>query len=343
MLIHNHSNQTTPAISFRQALSREVDDVKCLMMNHILSADQFSRKQLTELFKLADDMRSKSATLAKRRKLAKLHEGRILATLFYEPSTRTRLSFESAAQRLGMGIISTENAKQFSSAIKGEVIEDTIRVVADYSDVIALRHNEKGSATKAATVSKVPIINAGDGNGEHPTQALLDLYTIKKEIGRLNNLTVALIGDVKNSRTIHSLLKLLCSYEKITIHLASPAILRIPKADKAFLAKQNIKLYEHNNLEFLDSSIDVLYVTRVQKERFSSLPEYERLKNYFQITSKTLKSLSKKAIIMDPLPRVHTIATDVDKDTRAAYFRQAENGLYIRMALIDQLLSDSKQ
>ncbi len=307
-------------------------------MKHVLAAGQFSKNELQQIFALTDKMHDLSKPPTSRKKLLEHHKGRLLATLFYEASTRTRLSFESAAQRLGMGVISTENAREFSSAIKGETIEDTIRVVGSYADIVVLRHYEQGAATKAASLSPVPVINAGDGKGEHPTQAILDLYTILKETGRLNNLTVALIGDVKNSRTIHSLIELLGLYPDLTLHLAAPLQLRLPPTTKQFLNQKNIPYFEHDDLSFLDNSIDVLYVTRVQKERFASVTQYNQLKKYFEINAQILKRLAKTAIVMDPLPRVHTIKIEVDDDPRAAYFRQAENGLYVRMALITRLL-----
>lgn len=299
---------------------------------HVISTAQFfDRPILKQLFESADRMRSGNhgGELA----------GRMLASLFYEPSTRTRFSFEAAVQRLGGSVISTEAAAHFSSVTKGESLEDTIKVTAGYSDVIVLRHPEVGSAERAAAVSTVPVINAGDGLGQHPTQALLDIYTIQHELGAVDGLSIALVGDLLNGRTIHSLLFILGLYKVAKIYLVAPNQLKLPKEYKAYLDKSGIEYEEKDSLEFLDDSIDVVYVTRVQKERFKSDAEYQKLKDYFVVDSNTVKRLKDKSIIMHPLPRVNEISTDVDDDPRAAYFRQAENGLYVRMALLAHILS----
>lgn len=304
-------------------------------MKHILSARQFSKKELADLFKKADEMCSAMSSAAKRNKLAHKYNGYMSATLFYEPSTRTRLSFESASQRLGLGILSTENAKEFSSAIKGESIEDTMRVINSYADIIIMRHHETGAADRAAAVSRVPIINAGDGSGEHPTQGLLDLYTILKEKGRLDNLNVVIGGDLANGRTARSLAQMLSLYASNTIRFVSTPELKIGEDIKKMLKTKQVKFEETDNMDQALKNADVVYWTRLQKERLAN----HMVESSYAINKESLKTIPAKAIIMHPLPRVDEIASDVDSDPRAAYFRQAENGLYIRMALIDQLLS----
>ena len=305
-------------------------------MKHILSARQFSKNELTILFNKADEMREAILSPVKRQKLAGKYKGCMIATLFYEPSTRTRLSFESAAQRLGLGILSTENAREFSSAIKGETIEDTTRVINSYADIIVMRHHETGAADRAAAVSKVPIINAGDGKGEHPTQGLLDLYTILKEKGRLDNLNVVIGGDLANGRTARSLAQMLSLYESNTICFVSTPELKIGDDIKKMLKTKQVKFVETDNMNQALKDADVVYWTRLQKER---LTNQKTVSNY-SISKESLKIIPAKAIIMHPLPRVDEIAPEVDADPRAAYFRQAGNGLYIRMALIDQILKN---
>lgn len=300
-------------------------------LKHIVSVDQFLNKSYLDfIFKQAKNLENKN-------KLPQTLKGLHFATLFYEPSTRTRLSFESAILKLGGTLVSTENAAEFSSAIKGETLEDTIKIVSSYVDAIILRHNVKGAAEIASNVSSVPIINAGDGVGEHPTQALLDLYTIKKELHKIEGLKIALVGDLLNGRTIHSLLPLLSIYKGIVIYLVSPKSLMLPRDLRNKLIKNGVEFKEFEEMEYILEKIDVLYMTRIQKERFKSKIEYEKVKNSYVINLKTLEKLNKKAIVMHPLPRVNEIAPEVDKDKRAAYFRQAKNGLYIRMALLQNL------
>lgn len=263
-----------------------------------------------------------------------LLKGKVLAALFYEPSTRTRLSFETAMAQLGGSKI-TADGLQFSSMYKGESIEDTIIVTGQYSDIICMRHPEQGSADRAAKVSPVPFINAGDGPGQHPTQALLDLYTIQKEKGRLEELHIAMVGDLKFGRTVHSLSFLLGLYPNIRFTLVSPKELTMPEKVTSFFKKQKIPFAESEKLEdALDA--DVLYDTRVQKERFEDPKEYERLKLKYVLTADILKG--KNVTIMHPLPRVGEISTDVDALPNAAYFRQVKNGVYVRMALLALLL-----
>lgn len=295
-----------------------------MQIKHVISTTQFDRKTLEKLFASADKMEK----LHKARKLSSQLAGKIMAAIFYEPSTRTRLSFETAMLKLGGQVISTENAAQFSSAIKGESIEDTIRIVSGYADVIVLRHPQIGTAKIAASVSPVPVINAGDGAGEHPTQALLDLLTIKKELGKTENLSIAFVGDLLNGRTVHSLLDILTRVYKNKIYLVAPKKLQLPKTD----------FETTEDLESILPNIDVLYMTRIQKERFASQKEYDKVKHAFVLNKKLLEKMKKKSIIMHPLPRVTEISHEVDSDPRAAYFRQAQNGLYIRMALLEMLL-----
>lgn len=303
-------------------------------LEHLLSTQQFLDKKLLATIFHKATLFEKADRLGK---VPKPMKNKILSCVFYEPSTRTRFSFESAMIKLGGQVVSTENAGQFSSAIKGETLEDSIKIISGYSDLIVLRHPEADAAERAAKVSPVPIINAGNGAGEHPTQALLDLYTIHQEIGRLENFTIALVGDLFYGRTIHSLIYLLSLATDIEIFLVSPKQLKLPEKYRSFLKECKIKFTETEDLESILSQIDVLYMTRIQKERFASPELYEQVKNAFILDQKALNKLSQNAIIMHPLPRVSEISQEVDADPRAAYFRQARNGLYIRMALLDLL------
>ncbi|MCX8014561.1 MAG: aspartate carbamoyltransferase, partial [candidate division WOR-3 bacterium] len=254
--------------------------------------------------------------------------------------TRTRLSFEAAMAKLGGEIISTENAKEFSSAAKGESLEDTIRIVGNYADIIVLRHYESGAAERAAKISSVPIINAGDGPGQHPTQALLDIYTIKKEIGRLDGIAIAMVGDLAYSRTVRSLAYLLTKYRDVKMYFVAPDVVQMRDDIKEYLKQHKVFFAEETNLEKVTSKVDVIYQTRIQKERFGErLEDYEKAKDKYIIDKNILKHMKRNAIIMHPLPRVNEIKTEVDQDPRAAYFRQAQNGLYIRMALIKMILT----
>jgi aspartate carbamoyltransferase catalytic subunit len=305
-------------------------------LKHVISARQFDDPEfLLWLFESANQMERDDVFRA----LTDPLRGRILATLFFEPSTRTRFSFEAAMQKLGGGVLSAENARANSSATKGETISDTIRVVSGYADVIAIRHYEQGAAEAAARISPVPIINAGDGIGEHPTQALADVYTIKKELGRLSGLRVALVGDLLNGRTIHSLLPLLCLYSGVTVDLISPWQLRLPLRYREYLMEKGIKFHEGERLDGAIEYADVAYITRVQGERFASKEEYDAVKDVYVMDAEMANRLKPEAIIMHALPRVNEISPDVDSNARAAYFRQAKNGLYIRMALLKYLLA----
>ncbi len=306
-----------------------------MRIKHIISTRQFlDRRLVNDIFKIADGFEQAE----RKGKTPKLLRNKILACVFYEPSTRTRFSFESAMLKLGGGVIATENAAHFSSAIKGETLEDSIRIIAGYSDIIVLRHKEAGAAARAAAVSPVPVINAGDGAGEHPTQALLDLYTIRKEIGRTDNFTIAMTGDLRYGRTIHSLIYLLSLSKNVKVFLASPKELRLPAHYKIFLKEHDISFFETDRLENTMPYIDVLYMTRIQKERLSSPRLYKKVKDAFVLDVPLLDRVPKHAVIMHPLPRVNEITSAVDIDPRAAYFRQAKNGLYIRMAMLEMLL-----
>ena len=297
-------------------------------MNHILSGKQFTEKNLlNKIFAKASEFEQAMGGAG----MPKALEGKIVATLFFEPSTRTRLSFEAAALRLGAQVISVENAKASSSNVKGESLEDTIRMVNAYADLVVLRHPEAGSLERAAKVSSTPVINAGDGGNEHPTQALLDLYTIKKELGRLENLKVAFGFDPKHSRTIRSLAKLLAIFPNNTFTFISPKGLE-PLPDLL----EELKALG-SKVEFLNSisgigSADVIYVNRLQEERFENALEFEKNRKLFVLKPEHLEN--SKAVVLDPLPRVDEIDISVDTLTNAKYFEQVKNGLYVRAALL---------
>jgi len=257
-----------------------------------------------------------------------------MASLFYEPSTRTRFSFESAMLRLGGGVITTENASEFSSVSKGETLEDTIRIINNYADVIVMRHTEKGASARAAAVSAVPVINAGDGAGQHPTQALLDLYTIQKEIGKIDGVHIAFVGDLKNGRTVRSLTYLLGKYKNVRISYVSPKGLKIGDDIKRYLDKHRITYDEMEKWDAVLPKADVLYQTRIQKERFKSSAEYKKYKGGYILTMKEVDRMKKGAIIMHPLPRIDEIVPAVDASPKAAYFKEAKYGLLVRMALL---------
>ncbi|TME97432.1 MAG: aspartate carbamoyltransferase [Chloroflexi bacterium] len=264
--------------------------------------------------------------------------GQVMAALFYEPSTRTRLSFEAAMLRLGGQTMGTDNAREFSSAAKGETLEDTVRIVSGYADVIVLRHNEEGAAKRAAAVSTVPVINAGDGPGQHPTQALLDLYTIRAELSKIDGVRVAMVGDLANGRTARSLTYLLSKFEDVKVWFVAPPEVAMRDDLKAHLDEHHVPWVETQDLDAVLPEVDVVYMTRIQKERFTDLETYNRVKGVYRIDKSSLERMRKYAILMHPLPRVDEIAPEVDEDPRAAYFRQARNGLHIRMALLDRLL-----
>jgi aspartate carbamoyltransferase catalytic subunit len=298
----------------------------------ILSVKQFSHDDLTYTFGVAREMRE----MVMRVGSFDLLKGKILANLFYEPSTRTSSSFTSAMERLGGSVIPI-NEVRYSSVSKGESLPDTIRTLECYADVIVLRHPEVGASALAAQYARKPIINAGDGIGEHPTQALLDLFTVVRELGQVDGLTVTMLGDLKYGRTVHSLARLLSLYN-VRLNYVSPDILRMPAEIIDELNQKGIPQAEHNELESILPETDVLYVTRVQKERFENQDEYESVRGAFIISSETMKQAKEKMIVMHPLPRVGEISMDVDDDPRAAYFRQMEYGLYVRMALLAMVL-----
>ena len=299
---------------------------------HILSVSQFARTDLEYVFAVAEEMR----TMVERVGTFDLLKGKILTNLFYEPSTRTSSSFTAAMERLGGSVIPINEVK-YSSVAKGESLPDTIRTLECYSDVIVLRHPETGAAATAARYAHKPVINAGDGTGEHPTQALLDLFTIREELGRLEGLTVTMLGDLKYGRTVHSLSRLLALYGA-KLNFVSPDILRMPASIVEELGKFNVQQSEYNSLEPVLAETDVLYVTRVQKERFEDLSVYESVRGAFVITPETMKGAKAQMALMHPLPRVGEISPEVDSDPRAAYFRQMEYGLYVRMALLAMVL-----
>jgi aspartate carbamoyltransferase catalytic subunit len=302
-----------------------------MKLKNLIESQQLDVATIFALFHKADELRNTVKNPL---------TGKILATLFYEPSTRTRLSFESAMLRLGGNVISTENAKEFSSAIKGESIEDTTRIVSAYADAIVIRHYEDGAAKKAASVSPIPVINAGDGKGQHPTQALLDLYTIWKEIGHVENIIVAMVGDLKYGRTTRSLCYLLGKFKNIKIIFISPESLKVADDIKNYLMKKNIHYEEQADLNEYLSHVDVLYMTRIQKERMTE-SEYKSSAGKYVINEDNINLLKESARLMHPLPHVEEIKLDIETEKhnkRVAYFRQAENGLYIRMALLSYLL-----
>jgi aspartate carbamoyltransferase len=298
----------------------------------ILSVRQFERQDLEYVFGVAHEMREMVARVGS----FDLLKGKVLANLFYEPSTRTSSSFTAAMERLGGSVIPI-NEVRYSSVSKGESLPDTVRTLECYADVIVLRHPETGSAAMAAEAARKPIINAGDGVGEHPTQALLDLFTIVEELGRVDGLTVTMLGDLKYGRTVHSLARLLSLFD-VKLHYVAPEILKMPRDVIDQVSERGSAQQEHETLEGVLAETDVLYVTRVQKERFSDPGEYESVREAYVITPETLEGAKDEMIVMHPFPRVNEIHRDVDKDPRAAYFRQMEYGLYVRMALLAMVL-----
>ena len=301
-------------------------------VRNLIDIKDLSVKEIDELIKVANDI------IDNKEKYSKLCDGKILATLFFEPSTRTRLSFESAMMRLGGKVLGFSESSS-SSISKGESVADTIAVVSGYSDIIAMRHPKEGAPLVATTKSKVPIINAGDGGHNHPTQTLTDLLTIKREKGKLDNLTIGLCGDLKFGRTVHSLITAMSRYKEIKFVLISPEELKIPEyLKKEVLEKNNIEYVETTDIEEHMDKLDILYMTRVQKERFFNEEDYIRLKDYYILNREKLENAKNDLCIMHPLPRVNEISTEVDDDPRACYFKQVKYGKYIRMALILKLL-----
>ena len=302
------------------------------MPRHLLNSLDFSVEEISRLMDLAEDIMARPAAYAK------LCDGRQLATLFYEPSTRTRLSFESAMLSLGGSVLGFSEASS-SSAAKGESVSDTIRVVSGYADIIAIRHPKEGAALVASTKSSVPVINAGDGGHQHPTQTLTDLLSIRSLKGDISDMTVGLCGDLKFGRTVHSLIQSLVRYPNIRFVLISPPELRVPSWIRDdVLEKNGCDFREVSDLEEVMHELDILYMTRVQRERFFSEQEYIRMKDFYILDEKKMQLAKSDMLVLHPLPRVNEIATAVDDDPRAGYFQQTLYGKYIRMALILTLL-----
>lgn len=304
-------------------------------IKHVIDTELFDKKLLDLLFDRADYFADSLASPDSRKQISKLLDGKMVFAVFFEPSTRTRLSFTAAAQHLGAQVITAENARETSSATKGETLEDTIKVLCGYKpDAIVMRHNQTGGAATAATVSNIPIINAGDGSGEHPTQSLLDLYTIHKELGRITDLNVVIGGDLANGRTARSLSRILARFPGNKLTFVAPASLQMGDDIKQYLTQNNVEFTETEDLESALPTADVVYWTRVQKERIiGDLP-----KGTFIIDLPQIKLMQDHAILMHPLPRVDEITPAVDSTPQAAHFRQAENGLYARMALLEWIL-----
>lgn len=306
-------------------------------MKHLLNPLDFSVEELEQLLDLARDISHNQ------KKYSHVCDGKKLATLFYEPSTRTRLSFEAAMLNLGGSVLGFSSADS-SSAAKGESVSDTIRVISCYADICAMRHPKEGAPMVAAEKSGIPVINAGDGGHQHPTQTLTDLMTIRELKGSLNNFTIGLCGDLKFGRTVHSLINSLIRYDNIKFILISPKELRVPDYIREDVLKgNNVEFEEVEKLEDVMPQLDILYMTRVQKERFFSEDEYLRMKDFYILNKEKMELAKKDMYILHPLPRVNEISVEVDDDPRAAYFKQAQYGVYVRMALIMTLLGLDKE
>ena len=305
-------------------------------MRHLIDITDFSVEEITELLDLADDM------IANPRRYADSQRGKILATLFFEPSTRTRLSFESAMLSMGGSVLGFSSADSSSTA-KGESLTDTIRTVGCYCDIIAMRHPKEGAPMAGSLRSTVPIINAGDGGHNHQTQTLTDLLTIRREKGRMDHMVVGLCGDLKFGRTVHSLIGAMSRYEGVSFVLISPPELRVPAYITRDLADRGIPFTEVETMEEVMPELDILYMTRVQRERFFNEADYIRLKDTYILDPEKLRPAKKDMSILHPLPRVNEIAVSVDDDPRAVYFRQVRNGRFVRMALITKLLKEAEQ
>lgn len=301
-------------------------------MRHLISPLDFTKNETDRLLKLAEKISQNMGDFSGK------CAGKILATLFYEPSTRTRLSFESAMMRLGGTVLGFSNA-QSSSASKGESVADTAKMISCYADIVAMRHFKEGAPAVAAQHSSIPVINAGDGGHQHPTQTLTDLLTIYKERGSIDGITIGLCGDLRFGRTVHSLIQSLVRYNNVKFVLISPRELTVPEyIIKEVISPSALPFREVASIDDVIGELDVLYMTRVQKERFFNEEDYVRLKDSYILDKQKLTSAKKSLMIMHPLPRVNEISTEVDSDPRAAYFRQAQNGVYVRMALILALL-----
>lgn len=295
-------------------------------MKHVLSAKQYNRESLEELFKLTDDIKNNP------QKYSKKLDGKIVAVMFYEPSTRTRMSFQTAVLKLGGQVIATENAASNSSGRKGESLQDTVKILQGYADAIVIRHSSENMPEEASKVAKVPILNGGAGKGEHPTQALLDVYTIREYRGTVDNLKIAILGDLLNGRTIHSLLRLVSLYHNVEVYGLSKDCFALPQEYIDMLAERGIEYKKCNSFDDIPKDVDVLYHTRIQSERF----EGDFGREEYIINKETLNKFSNHTIVLHPLPRNEEISTDIDDDPRAMYFKQAHNGLYIRMGLFVQ-------
>ncbi len=294
----------------------------------LVSIDDFSKEEIVKILDRAEDF--------EKQPIRKLLEGKVIATLFFEPSTRTRLSFESAINRLGGKIVGFSDSSS-SSVTKGETLHDTIKMVSNYSDLIVIRHPVEGSARFASEVASVPVINAGDGANQHPTQTMLDLYSIRKTQGTLENLNIFMVGDLKYGRTVHSLMMAMSRWNA-TFNFISPEELMMPDEFKLYLDNMGLKYYEHSDFSDILSKADIIYMTRVQKERFSDPMEYEKVKNVYVLKNAMLKNTKQNMRILHPLPRVNEIHTDVDANPKAYYFEQALNGVYTRQAILCTLL-----
>ena len=302
------------------------------MPRHLLNPMDFSVEELDQLMDLAADIEHNPA------KYAHACEGKTLATCFYEPSTRTRLSFEGAMYHLGGHVLGFSSAAS-SSAAKGESVSDTIRMIGCYADICAMRHPKEGAPMVASMKAKIPVINAGDGGHQHPTQTLTDLLTIRSLKGRLDNITIGLCGDLKFGRTVHSLIEALVRYENVKFVLISPEELRIPSYIREdVLKRNNVEFVEEERLEDALPDLDILYMTRVQKERFFNEEDYVRMKDFYVLDKQKMELAPKDMYVLHPLPRVNEISVEVDSDPRAAYFKQVQYGVYVRMALILTLL-----
>ena len=300
-------------------------------IRHLMNPLDFSVEELDRLFDLAGDIEKN------RDKYSKICEGKKLATCFYEPSTRTRLSFEAAMLNLGGEVLGFSEASS-SSAAKGESVSDTIRVISCYADICAMRHPKEGAAYVAASKSKIPVINAGDGGHQHPTQTLTDLLTIRSLRGSLSGYTIGLCGDLKFGRTVHSLINALTRYDDVSFVFISPEELRVPDYITDMLGSKGIRYEEVISLEDVIDKLDILYMTRVQRERFFNEEDYVRLKDFYILTKDKLSKAKSDMLVLHPLPRVNEISVEIDDDPRAAYFTQAQYGVYVRMALILTLL-----
>lgn len=298
---------------------------------NLISISDYNKEEYLYLLKLAAEFHANP-----RQELLK---DRVIASIFFEPSTRTRLSFESAASLLGAKIIGFSNPAATSQA-KGESLFDTIQMVSSYSDLIVMRHNKDGAARYAAEVSGVPIINAGDGSNQHPTQCMLDLYSIHKTQGTLENLNITLVGDLKYGRTVHSLVEAMCNFNT-TFHLVSPIALKLPSAVKMHIKKANLDYYQYTDIKDAISVSDIIYMTRVQRERFSDPLEYEKVKDSYKMDASTLEGCQPNMRVLHPLPRINEIKPDVDQTPHAYYFQQAKNGVYVRQALMAAILGVS--